>query len=179
MRVLFRRISYWFHARREAAALREEIEFHRSMTQAQLERDGLTPDEARFAARRQMGNALHAREEARAVWIWPWLDGVRQDVGYAVRALAHEPGFTFASLAVLGFAIGLNTSLFTVFAGLAFRPRAGLSDPSSVVTVSALNPPRVGGMSGLSFPDYAFLAEETTAFSLSYRASPSLSRPRS
>ena len=67
MRALFRRISYWVRARREAAALREEIEFHRSMTQAQMERDGLTPDEATFAARRQMGNVAIAREDANAV----------------------------------------------------------------------------------------------------------------
>jgi hypothetical protein len=75
MRALFRRISYWVRARREAAALREEIEFHRSMTQAQMERDGLTPDEAKFAARRQMGNVAIAREDAGAVWIWPWVGG--------------------------------------------------------------------------------------------------------
>ena len=33
--------------------------------------------------------------------------------------------------------IGLNSSLFTVFAGLALRPMAGLGDPASVVSVSA------------------------------------------
>jgi hypothetical protein len=29
---------------------------------------------------REMGNITHAREDARAVWIWPWLQSVWQDV---------------------------------------------------------------------------------------------------
>ena len=58
-----------------------------------------------------------AREDARAEWIWPWLDSVRQDTRIAVRGLLRQPGFTLLSVIVLGVAIGLNTSLFTVFAG--------------------------------------------------------------
>ena len=164
MRALFRRISYWFRARREAAALREEIEFHRSMTQAQMERDGLTPDEARFAARRQMGNVAIASEDASAVWIWPWLQSVRQDAAYALRSLWRQPGFTLVSLSVLGIAIGLNTGLFTVVAGAAFRPMSGLTDPSRVVTVSSVNVLGRGGLLGLSFPEYQSLTSAATSF---------------
>jgi putative ABC transport system permease protein len=164
MGTVFRRIVYWLRSHDQAAALQEELEFHQALTERELEQGGMTPDQARLAARRQMGNATHAREDARAVWIWPTLDSVRQDVTYTIRSLRREPGFTLAALAVLGMAIGLNSSLFTAFAGIAIRPMAGMSDPARVVTVSALNPPRVGGMSGLSFPEYAYLAEQSTTF---------------
>jgi putative ABC transport system permease protein len=161
---LVRRIVHGWRSRHEEAALREELEFHHAMKQQELERDGMTRNEARFAARRRIGNTTRAREDARAVWIWPWLDGLRQDTSYAARSLRRQPGFTLMSLAVLGVAIGLNVSLFTVFAGLAIRPMAGMRDAASIVTVAALNPPRLGGVSGLSFPEYAFLADHSKSF---------------
>ena len=161
---LVRRLVHGLRSRHEEAALREELEFHHAMKQQELERGGMTPDEARVAASRRIGNATRAREDARAVWIWPWLDGLRQDTSYAARSLRRQPGFTLMSLAVLGVAIGLNVSLFTVFAGLAIRPMAGIRDAASVVTVAALNPPRLGGVSGLSFPEYAYLADQSTSF---------------
>jgi hypothetical protein len=36
---------------------------------------GHSPSEARAAARRAMGNETLMREESRAVWLWPWLEG--------------------------------------------------------------------------------------------------------
>ena len=164
MPTLVRRMAFWWRARHEADALREELEFHQAMKQEALERDGLTPEDARWAARRQIGNMTRAREAAREVWVWPTLDSVTQDARYAVRNLRREPGLTVVALGVLGVAIGLNTSLFTAVAGLAIRPMAGMSDAERVVNVSALNPPRVGGASGLSFPEYAYLAEQTKTF---------------
>jgi predicted permease len=159
-----RRLVHWLRWRHHDAALQEELDFHQSMKEQELEREGLTRNEARFAARRQIGNATRAREDSRAVWIVPWLEGLRQDTTYAVGSLKRQPGFAAASLIVLGIAIGLNASLFTVFAGLVLRPMAGLSDPARVVTVSGVNPPGIGGTSGLSFPEYAFLASQSKTF---------------
>jgi len=161
---LARRVQHWLRSRDQEAALREEIEFHQAMKQAELERDGMPAGDARLAARRAMGNVTIAHEHARAVWIWPWLDSVGQDVRYAVRSLRRQPGFTSMSLIVLGIALGLNASLFTVVAGIAIRPMAGVHDPATIATVSGVNPPGLGGVSGLSFPEYAFLAEHTKAF---------------
>ena len=74
-----RRIVYWIRSRHHDAALREELDFHQTMKELELERDGLTRDEARFAARRQVGNATRAREDSRAVWIVPWLESLGVD----------------------------------------------------------------------------------------------------
>ncbi|HEY1303272.1 MAG TPA: ABC transporter permease [Vicinamibacterales bacterium] len=164
MRSLVRRLLYWIRSRQRDAALDEELEFHLAMKQEALERDGMTAGDARVAARREIGNMTRAREDARAVWIWPWLGSARQDVSYTVRSLTRQPAFTLTALVVLGVAIGFNASLFTVFAGLAFRPMAGLIDPDRVVIVSSVNPPRIGGTSGLSFPEYAFLAAQSKTF---------------
>ena len=100
---LLRRVKYWLRARQNQAELAEEIEFHRVMGGA-------------------MGNTTRAREDARAVWISPWLESVMQDVRYALRNLRAHPGFTSVAILALGCAIGLNTSLFTVFNAIAIRP---------------------------------------------------------
>ena len=38
--------------------------------------------EAAYASRRALGNVTLAREDARDVWIWPWLERLWQDVRY-------------------------------------------------------------------------------------------------
>ena len=112
------------------------MEFHRAMKQQELERDGQSAREARLAAHKRARQLTRSREEARAVWIWPWLESVWQDIVYAVRSLRRQPGFTLVAIVALGVAIGLNTSLFTVFAGLALRPMTGITEPARVVTVT-------------------------------------------
>src|SRR5688572_31148856 len=159
---LFRRLRYLFGQRHRDVALREEIEFHRALKQQELEASGLSSDAARLAAMRAVGNVTLAREDARAEWIWPWLDSVGQDMRFAVRSLLRQPGFTLLSVIVLGVAIGLNTSLFTVFAGLALRPMAGLTDADRVVTVSGIER-EDGRPSGMSYPEFQALAAGTTS----------------
>ena len=159
---LFRRLRYWLNPREHDAALQEELEFHRVLKQRELEADDMSSAAARVASSRALGNVTRAREDARAEWIWPWLDSVRQDTGFAVRSLVRQPGFTLLSVIVLGVAIGLNTSLFTVFAGLALRPMAGLTEPDRVVTVSGIER-EGGGPSGMSYPEFRSLAVESTS----------------
>src|SRR5688572_19060009 len=156
---LLRRLWSIVRFRRLDEDLAEELEFHRAMTQQGLERDGHSSRDARFAAHKMLGNLTRSREDARAVWIWPWLESVWQDVTYAVRSLRRQPGFTLVAIVALGVAIGLNTSLFTVFAGLALRPMTGVIEPARVVTVTQMSPGGRIGAIGLSFQEFRFLAE--------------------
>src|SRR4029077_16383952 len=85
-------------------------------------------------------------------------------IAYATRSLRRQPGFTAVVLLVLAAAIGLNTSLFTVAAGLLLRPWPGIADPARV---AALYLPHSSGPSagrmGFSIDDYRFLAAHTAA----------------
>jgi predicted permease len=162
---LLRRLWAMIRVRRLDADLEEELQFHRAMKEQELQRAGLSTEQARLAARAALGNVTRWREEARAIWIRPWLESVWQDAVYAIRSLRREPGFALVSITALGVAIGLNTSLFTVFAGLALRPMIGVNEPARVVTVtqaSAIG--RGGGAIGLSFPEFRFLADEARSF---------------
>ncbi len=143
---LFRRLQYWLRARRNQADLAEEMEAHRVMAG-----DGPA-----------MGNLTRAREDARAVWIWPWFESVMQDVRYALRNLRHQPGFAMIAILALGCAIGLNTSLFTVFNAVAIRPWP-VYDASRVVNIFELNDRHQSY--GFSLAEFRYLSAHSKTFS--------------
>jgi predicted permease len=136
-----RRLDYMLHRRKRDAELAEELEFNRSM--------GMTMGNT------ALGNTTMAREDARAVWIWPWLESVMQDLRYAIRNLRRQPGFTLVALATLGIAIGLNTAFFTVFDAVALRWWP-VKDPSRLVKILAKPPMR--GPHGFSIAEVRYFA---------------------
>src|SRR3990170_2456754 len=81
--------------------LREELRVHEEMTRESLEGGGVAAEEARAAARRALGNVTLMREDARRVWIAPWLESVVQDARYGVRTLARQPLHAITAIAVL------------------------------------------------------------------------------
>jgi putative ABC transport system permease protein len=118
--------------RRIDADLGDEIEFHRAMKQQELEARGMEPAEARFAAQRALGNVTLAQEDARAVWVWPWLESVWQDAVYVVRTFQRQPGFATAILLTLSLGIGANTAIFSVVDAVLLRP-APYPEPDRIV----------------------------------------------
>jgi macrolide transport system ATP-binding/permease protein len=159
MSKLLRRIRYLFRRNRIEADLAEEMEFHRAMLARNHSGD-------RAAASRAWGNTTLAREDARAVWLGPWIESFWQDLAYGVRGLWRQRGFTLVALSALGIAIGLNTSLFTVFNALALRPWP-VKEPGRVVNVLRViaTGPMAGRVDGFGVAEWRYLAEHTKAFS--------------
>src|ERR1700730_8536248 len=132
MRTLIRRVWYVIRQRRFEADFAEEIEFHRAMKQGELEGRGIDSKEAGFAVRRALGNITLAQEDARAVWMWPWLESVWQDALYVVRTFRRHPGFSTAFLLTLALGIGANAAIFSVVDAVLLRP-APYPDPDRIV----------------------------------------------
>lgn len=142
---LLRRLDYLMHRRERDAELAEEMECHRAM------------------ADQPIGNTTIAREDARAVWIWPWLESVVQDLRYATRNLRRQPGFALIAILTLGIAIGLNTAFFTVFDAVALRLWP-VKDPSRLVKILSQTQ-KFPRPRGFSIAEYRYLAEHAKSFS--------------
>src|SRR5262245_52678400 len=152
MTPLLRRLVYWVRGTRAASDLEEELRFHRDMAERDLRLDGLTPRDATRAAHHQLGNTIIAREDARAVWVAPWIDALWQDVRHGARSLRRSPGLVVVSAISLGLGIGLNTILFMGLSTV-YGHQPTMVSPERVVGVEP------GFANQFSYPDYRDLRD--------------------
>jgi len=160
---MLRRFAYWFRRRRMEQDLAEEIELHRALRQEEFERSGLPTDQAAIHSRRALGNTSLAREDARGIWISPWLDQFWQDIGYGVRQLHRNPGFTLIAVLTLAIGIGANSAVFTIVNGILLE---GLPyrDPQQLLLMFE-QLPNAPSKFGVSPPDFEFIRNKAESFS--------------
>jgi predicted permease len=118
---LWRRLSYVWRQRQTDAELAEELAFHREMKRQELESAGLPPADAASLTARVLGNTTIAREQAREIWVWRWLDDLQRDVRYALRSLGRDPAFSAVAMLTLTVAIGATTAMFSVLNAVLLR----------------------------------------------------------
>ena len=110
------------HRRREVQRLDAELRFHLEQQIAENIAQGMSPEEARYAARRAFGNPTLLREQARETWNWNTMETALQNVRISIRTLARAPGFAFISILVIAIGIGANVALFTVVRSVLLKP---------------------------------------------------------
>jgi hypothetical protein len=116
MTSLFRKITWWLQRRRKEHELREELQFHLAEEADERHAAGLSADEARWAARRDLGNVTLLQEEARSLWSWILLEQLTQDVRYGLRAMFKDRLFTALAALSLALGIGANTAIYSFMA---------------------------------------------------------------
>lgn len=144
---LFRRIDHWLHRRHREEELAEEMAFHR----AELA--------GRNAAAAGFGNATLAREDARSVWIAPWIESIFQDLRIGVRMLRRSPGTTAVAIATLALGIGANTAVYTLVDAALFRPLQVVA-PDRLVFFAENTKDGLSGQS-VTFDEFEYLRDHT------------------
>ena len=102
--------------------LDEEIRDHLERRTADFVAKGLSPEEARYAARREFGGIEQSKEKCRDTRKVNWVYDLARDAGYTLRQLRKNPGFATLAILTLALGIGANTAMFTVIDSVLIRP---------------------------------------------------------
>jgi len=121
-RVALARLRGLFGRRGAQFRLDAEIEAHLAMLAEEFERQGLAPEAARLAARREFGGVAQVRESWREQRGLPFFDALAQDLRYALRQIRQHARFACTAVATLALGIGANTLIYQVLDAVVYHP---------------------------------------------------------
>jgi len=163
LRRFFLRLHNFLHAQRAEPDLARELASHLTLAEDEFRRRGMTPEEARLAARRALGGIEQAKELHRDERSFLWLEDLRRDVRHAARSLGRSPGFTTVVVLTLALGIGANTVIFSIVNSLLLR-NLPVAEPERLVTISSPTAIVQGRTAGWTYPIWNEIRQRTRLF---------------
>ena len=142
--------------RRAEQDLDDEVQgYLDSCTEAKV-RDGMTPEDARRAARVELGSIDAVKEQTREVGWETTTEHAWRDVRYAARTLRKSPAFAVVVVLTLTLGIGANTAIFSAVNAIMLRALPA-ERPQELVSLTAIYP---NGREPFSYAAYRTIAAE-------------------
>jgi predicted permease len=143
---MFDRIRFRLRAVFRPSALEremhDEMEAHLDRRVDILVAQGMNPDVARLAARREFGNVGLHQEHARDARRTAWIDAVRTDVRFALRSFVRRPFMSITIVLVLALGIGAHAFELTAVRAFTSRRAPGMSDDVELVRLRGMWRPK-------------------------------------
>src|SRR5438067_12438901 len=163
-------LKRFFHRDRWDDERARELETYLSIETDENIARGMSPADARDAARRKLGNATLVREEIYQMNTVKLVDSAWRDLKYGARLLRLNPGFAVVAVLSLALGVGANTAIFQLLDAVRIRSLP-VHDPQQLVEVRIADTPggRTGQFSGrrpmLTNPLWEQLRDHQEAFS--------------
>ena len=111
---MIRQLTNWFRRRNLEGGLDRELRYHLDRRVSDLEKSGLTIDEARRQASLELGGVAQIQEEVRDVWLTRWLRDFAYDLRFSARSFLRTPSFTIAAVVSMMLGIGATTAIYSL-----------------------------------------------------------------
>ena len=111
----------WWRRKQREQDLERELRSDLELEAEEQQENGLSPEDARYAARRAFGNATLIQEQTREMWGWNSFERLWQDLRYGVRQLTMSPLFALVAILSLTLGIGANTAIFQLLDAVRLR----------------------------------------------------------
>ncbi len=161
LRVLVQRLFGVFRKGKREQELEDEIRSHLDMQIEDNVRQGMSPDQARFAALRSFGGVEQIKEKYRDRRSLPVVETTLQDLRYAIRMLRRSPGYTLVVVLTLAVGLGANTAIFSLVDAVLIK-MLPVSNPEQLVAVDTFN--QRGERNNFSYPIFEQLRDRTQTF---------------
>lgn len=153
---------HWWQIRKRNADLERELRADLDLEEEEQREGGLSPEDARYAARRAFGNTTLIREQTHEAWGWAVFEHFAQDLRFAFRQLGGSPGFTVTAVLILALGIGAVTAVFSLI-DAALLKMLPVQNPERLVQFKAISP-AFPVNDTFSYPAFKTLSQQSQFF---------------